>query len=90
MSQKFQRNLAEVLESLKVEKVEPGAKILVEENFSFQRTFSKFVSEHDIPLNLVLNLDQNSLSYVSPQVNFHLIWKVQPQFPSKVLMTNNK
>ena len=56
MSQKFQRNLAEVLESLKVEKVEPCPKILVEENFSFQCTFSKFVYEYDIPLNLVLNL----------------------------------
>ena len=40
-------------------------KVLEEEKFSFQRTISKFVLEHDILLDLVLNLDQTPLSYVS-------------------------
>ena len=35
-------------------KVESCAKILEVEKFSFQRAISKFVSEHDIPLDLVL------------------------------------
>ena len=40
-------------------------KVLEEEKFSFQRTISKFVLEHDILLDLKLNLDQTPLSYVS-------------------------
>ena len=48
------------------EEVEPCAKFLEAEKCSFERAISKFVSEHDIPLDLVLNLDQTPLSYVSP------------------------
>ena len=48
-------------------KVEPCPKFLEEEKFTFQRAISKFVSDHDIPLELVLNLDQTPLSYVSPR-----------------------
>ena len=47
-------------------KVESCSKFLEEEKFTFQRAISKFVSDHDIPLELVLNLDQTPLSYVSP------------------------
>ena len=47
-------------------KVEGSEKFLEEEKFSFQRSISKFVSEHDIPLDLVLNLDQTPVSNVSP------------------------
>ena len=47
-------------------KLEPCPKFLEEENFTFQHAISKFVSDHDIPLELVLNLDQTPLSYVSP------------------------
>ena len=47
-------------------KVEPCLKFLEEEKFKFQRTISKFVSDDDIPLELMLNLDQTPLSYVSP------------------------
>ena len=46
------------------EKVEHCAKF--SEELSFQRAISKFVSEHGVPLDLVLNLDQNLLFYVSP------------------------
>ena len=48
------------------EEVEPCAKFLEAEKCSFERAISKFVSEHDIPLDLVFNLDQTPLSYVSP------------------------
>ena len=47
-------------------KVEPCLKFLQEEKFTFQRAISKFVSDHDTPLELVLNLDQTPISYVSP------------------------
>ena len=47
-------------------KVGPCPKFLEEEKFTFQRAISKFVSDHDIPLELVLNPDQTPLSYVSP------------------------
>ena len=45
-------------------KVEPCPKFLEEEKLTFQRAISKIVSDHDIPLELVLNLDQTPLSYV--------------------------
>ena len=41
----------------KTRKVEPSEKFLKEEKLSYQR---------DLPLDLVLNLDQTPLSYVSP------------------------
>ena len=41
-------------------KVEPYAKLLEKEKFSFHRVISKFVLEH----NLMLNLDQTPSSYV--------------------------
>ena len=39
-------------------KVEPCSKFLEEEKFTFQRAIAKAVSDHDIPMELVLNLDQ--------------------------------
>ena len=47
-------------------KVEPYPKFLEEEKFTFQRAISKFFSDHDIQLELMLNLDQSPFSYVSP------------------------
>ena len=46
-------------------KFEPCPKFLEEEKFTFQSAISKFFSDHDNPLELVLNLDQTPLSYVS-------------------------
>ena len=46
--------------------VEPCSKFLVEKKFTFQRAIAKAVSDHDIPMELILNLDQAPLSYVSP------------------------
>ena len=45
---------------------EPCSKFLEEEKFTFQRAIAKAVSNHDIAMELVLNLDQTPLSYVSP------------------------
>ena len=39
---------------------------LEKEKLSFQHAISKYVSEHNFPLDLVLNLDQIPLSYVWP------------------------
>ena len=47
-------------------KIELCTKFLEEEKFSFQRVISKFVSDHDIPLNLVPDLNRTPLFYVSP------------------------
>ena len=47
-------------------KVEPCPKFPEEEKFTFESAISKFVSDRDIPIELVLNLDQTPLSYVSP------------------------
>ena len=47
-------------------KIEPFPKFLEKEKFTFQRAISKFVSDHYIPLELALSLDQSLLSYVSP------------------------
>ena len=46
--------------------VEPCSKFLEEEKFTFQRAIAKAVSDHDIPMELVLNLDQ------TPCLMFHL------------------
>ena len=45
-------------------KVEPSAQFL--EKFIFQRAISTVLYNHDIPADLVINLDQTPLSYVSP------------------------
>ena len=61
-------------------KEEPSEKFLQKETFSYQREISRVVLKHDIPLDLVLNLDQNPLSYASPgKYTFYL--KDPPQFP---------
>ena len=49
----------------KTGKVESCPKFLEEEKLTFQRAISKFVSDHDITLELVLNLDQTPLFYIS-------------------------
>ena len=49
----------------KTGKVESCPKFLEEKKLTFQCAISKFVSDHDIPLELVLNLEQTPLFYVS-------------------------
>ena len=47
-------------------KVEPSQQFFDEEKITFQRNISTIIEDHDIPKDLILNLDQTSLSYVSP------------------------
>ena len=46
-------------------------KFLQEEKLSYQREISKVLLEHDIPLDMVLNLDQTPLSHVSLGKHIH-------------------
>ena len=62
-----------VLESMKwtkrkgtTGKVESSQQFLDKEKLTFQRNLSTIIEHHDIPKDLVLNLDQTPLSYVSP------------------------
>ena len=53
-------------------KVEPSEQFLREEKSTFQRNIASAVQMHDIPEDLVINLDQTPLSYVSPgKYTFH-------------------
>ena len=47
-------------------KIEPSKQFLLEEKLTFQRRIASIIEEHDIPKELILNLDQTPLSYVSP------------------------
>ena len=64
------QNLFKVMDWMKRKgttgKVEPCPKFLEEEKFMFERAISKFDSDPDIALELVLNLDQIPLSFVLP------------------------
>ena len=48
-------------------KVEPSTQFLAEEKFTFQKAIPTYVYDHDIPTDLIINLDQTPLSYVSPR-----------------------
>ena len=69
LTEDWARNILKGMEYLKRKgkagKVEPCPKFLEEEKFMYQRAISTFVSDYDIPLELVLNLDQTPLSCVS-------------------------
>ena len=43
-----------------IDEVDPSPQFLGEKNFTFQRTISTAILEHDIPAPLVVNLDQNT------------------------------
>ena len=47
-------------------KVEPSEQFYLEEKLTFQKAISAAICDHDIPKELVLNLDPTPLSYVSP------------------------
>ena len=47
-------------------KIERSKQFLLEEKLTFQRRIASIIEEHDILKELILNLDQTSLSYVSP------------------------
>ena len=45
--------------------IEPSEQFLLEEKLAFQRRIASIIKEHDIPKELILNLDQTLLLYVS-------------------------
>ena len=47
-------------------KIEPSKQFLLEEKLTFQKKISGVNFEHNIPKELIINLDQTPLSYVSP------------------------
>ena len=47
-------------------KIEPSKQFLLEEKLTFQRRIASIIEELDISKELILNLDQTLLSYVSP------------------------
>ena len=47
-------------------KIERSKQFLLEEKLTFQRRIASIIEEHDIPKELILNLDQTPLSYVFP------------------------
>ena len=47
-------------------KIEPPKQFLLEEKLTFQKKISGVTFEHDIPKELIINLDETPLSYVSP------------------------
>ena len=47
-------------------KIEPSKQFLLEEKLTFQKKISGVIFEHDISKELIINLDQTPLSYVSP------------------------
>ena len=47
-------------------KIEPSEQFLLEEKLTFQRQISTVINDHDIPKDLIVNLDQIPLSYVCP------------------------
>ena len=48
-------------------KVEPSTQLLAEEKFTFQKAIAKVIQNSDIPLDLVINLDQTPLCHVLPR-----------------------
>ena len=46
-------------------KIGPSKQFLLEEKLTFQRCIASIIEEHDIPKEVILNLDQTPLSYVS-------------------------
>ena len=47
-------------------KIEPSKQFLLEEKLTFQRHIALIIEEHDIPKDLILNLDPKTRPYVSP------------------------
>ena len=64
--------------------VEPSAQLLAEEKFIFQKAIAKVIQDSDILLDLVTNLVQTPLCYVSPgKYTFH--FKRSKHVPVKVV-----
>ena len=68
-------------------KIEPFQQLLLEEKLTFRKKISGAIFYHDIPKELIVNLNQTPLSYVSPDKYIFDV-KVLKPFLLKVLTTN--
>ena len=68
-------------------KIEPFQQLLLEEKLTFRKKISGAIFYHDIPKELIVNLNQTPLSYVSPGKYIFDV-KVLKPFLLKVLTTN--
>ena len=68
-------------------KIEPFRQLLLEEKLTFRKKISGAIFYHDIPKELIVNLNQTPLSYVSPGKYIFDV-KVLKPFLLKVLTTN--
>ena len=69
-------------------KVELSAQLLAEEKFTFQKATAKAIQDNDIPLDLVINLDQTPLCYISPGTyTFHFKGRKRVPFILSYLLT---
>ena len=69
------------------EKIEPFQQLLLEEKLTFRKKISGAIFYHDIPKELIVNLNQTPLCYVSPGKYIFDV-KVLKPFLLKVLITN--
>ena len=65
-------------------KIKSSQQFLLEDKLFFQKKISGAIFYHDIPKELIANLDQTPLSYVSPGANTLLTLKVLKPFLLKV------
>ena len=68
-------------------KIEPFQQLLLEKKLTFRKKISGAIFYHDIPKELIVNLNQTPLSYVSPGKYIFDV-KVLKPFLLKVLTTN--
>ena len=68
-------------------KIEPFQQLLLEEKLTFRKKISGAIFYHDSPKELIVNLNQTPLSYVSPGKYIFDV-KVLKPFLLKVLTTN--
>ena len=70
-------------------KIESSKQFLLKEKLTFPKHIALIIEEHDIPKDLILNLDLTTRPYV-PLGNILLIQKVQRQCLLKVQMIKDK
>ena len=75
-------------EKRQIKKGRASEKIFQEEKLSYQRAISRVALDHDIPLHLVLRLDQTPLSYVSPG-RYTLFLRKSTTVPTKGVDANH-
>ena len=71
-------------------KLEPSEKFLQEKKFSYQHEISPVVTDHNIPLYLILNLYQTPLSYVSLSISHTYMFCLKRSTTVPLISVNDK